>query len=249
MPERVALKADLTYCLAFYDRQSGQILGWFATLAYAGVGCAMKVVLYYTAVLLVPLIPAVILYLLFETDNFAAYQDEIPGIELGGPIAAYFILMIAGDRIFRGLFDIQEQDPELEEIISNYRDYENVATELQGEWEFTTAFRQSPEAEQEETRGNTRVQKSRYRLRMDGDWLDENGNLQGQWWAKQVFLDEQELVYLFNVPDRDNPGSQLNGLGRVAIQRDSNGHVAKLQGTWNVLGRPARGDITFTPKT
>lgn len=63
------------------------------------------------------------------------------------------------------------------------------------------------------------IAKSKYRLRMNGNWLDEKGVELGRWDAKQVFLDDQELIYLFQVPNQEISGSLSNGLGRVSIHR------------------------------
>ena len=58
----------------------------------------------YVVVILLPLIPVVLLYILFKELNYFELKDNVRGVVAFGPIAAYFVLLILTWKIFVKLF-------------------------------------------------------------------------------------------------------------------------------------------------
>ena len=58
----------------------------------------------YVVVILLPLIPVILLYILFEELNYFELKDQAKGIVTLGPIAAYFALLMLTWKIFIKLF-------------------------------------------------------------------------------------------------------------------------------------------------
>lgn len=129
--------------------------------------------------------------------------------------------------------------------IQHYQDNQAIASALQGTWKYEGKVVTAPGSPPAKARGEVHITKSTYRLLMDGDWQDDQGEKVGYWTAKQVFLDNRQLVYLFEVTDPEQPGSTVNGLGQVIIHRDGEKPPSELVGKWSVLGRPAGGSVTF----
>lgn len=96
---------------------------------------------FYFAVTLVPLIPAIVLYWAFGTENIAGYVSRVRGIKLGGPVAAYFIIMITGFAVLHDQFEIE--DPEFREITRNYREHQTTSSALEGNWYFEATVRKN----------------------------------------------------------------------------------------------------------
>jgi hypothetical protein len=166
-------------------------------------------------VILIPLIPVILLYLFFQSQNYFELRDPRLGIYALGPIAAYVGLVIIGWQIFRGL----EKSGRLE---SPY------FQQLLGEWEM-----ESKSIHETEGTGNFNIDEKDGKLVVTGI-MRENGEEYAQWNSEIACLRNRFLYIYYDMEQLKGEGHIiLKGMCRLSIQEIP---VKEMEGQWYIVG-------------
>lgn len=180
----------------------------------------------WSLVLLLPLIPVVFLYLLFEKQNYFELQDTARGIVAVGPIAAYIVLVLIALKVYQKISpSFLALNPDLDK--------------LRGEWTF-----ESTSKENNVRVGDCFIHNEKGQLVINGTFKDGNETV-GNWESELAGFKENNLLMVYMLRDNET-GENLYGLAQITI---SNPEAASMSGVWSVVGRDGlRGKITYTRK-
>jgi hypothetical protein len=142
---------------------------------------------------------------------------------------------------------VASQPEDIMKIINHFKARAEIAAQLAGSWEFTAYSKRGEDTDKIKTRGNCNIVKSDFHLYIEGNWIDENDQVAGSWFAGQIFLDERELTYVFEVPE--TPGVASLGVTKVRlIYSKTEGNVSVMRGNWGILSQNVYGKIEFKRK-
>lgn len=185
----------------------------------------MTLIKTWVLILLLPLVPVVLLYMLFEKQNYFELQDTAKGIVAVGPIAAYVVIVGMATTIYSRISpSFAGLDPQLDEIC--------------GDWTFVSTS----------TGGNIRkgdcfIKKKGQQLVVTGTF-NEGDNPVGGWNGELTGLRDNNFLMVYSL--REIGHENLYGLVRVPF---STATTQKMSGTWSVVGRSElEGTITYTRK-
>ena len=164
--------------------------------------------------ILLSLIPAVILYLLFQGENVAEYVKDSEGIKLGGPAALFFIVLIVALRYLS---------------LKSVDNLIGLKQKLKGDWEVTAISSGKHTAK---SKCEITVQDGEISL-SGGQFMDEDTPL-GSWSVDCLFLSSSRLAYLYRLKETGGTGKYWKGLVDMNIAH-RNGKVT-LEGSWEVIG-------------
>jgi hypothetical protein len=176
---------------------------------------------------LIPLVPAVLLYELFNSINSASVVQTNQGIKLGGPAALYFVLLILA------LWYVNKWRTKTDPL-------EKLKKDLVGNWNVNSVS----------SSNRTAVSTSSFRLNEDNNLISaggsfiEEGRTIGTWTPDQIILDQvrDNVIFLYDLRDAA-ADVNLRGLMELTIGRQT---PLIMQGTWEVIGpNRHRGTVTF----
>jgi hypothetical protein len=175
----------------------------------------------WSLVLLLPVVPVIALYLLFEKQNYFELHDTTKGLVAMGPIAAYVFMVGIGYRIY---FKIADFDPRLDQLCGNWR---FVSTSLGSH-----------------TRNGTcAITKVRQQLVVNGDF-NEGGQIIGTWKGELTGVSNDNFLMVYSLRQ---PGTEiLYGLVTVPLGAAT---ADSMSGIWSVVGKAElEGTIIYTRK-
>lgn len=177
-------------------------------------------------IVLVPLVPVIALYLLFEQQNYFQLDDPSRGLFIVGPIGAYFLLVLVGSRIFLKL----PTSPSLPR---------EVVDKLCGEWVF-----ESISLNNHVRSGDCTIESKNGELILTGNFK-EAGKAVGHWRGEIAGVRDNNFLLVYSLQQVGPPG-HVYGLVQIPLIDSSR---SRLEGTWNVVGREGQeGTIIYTRK-
>ena len=178
--------------------------------------------------LLLPLIPVVVLYIIFAGQNYFELKDTTRGIVAIGPIAAYVAIVILGWKVMVGIEkESHPSSPLLDELI--------------GEWTLKSkSIHETP------GKGKCFIENDRGALVINGD-LSENGENQGTWKSEMTLVKGHNLYIFYTMTQISDLGSKkLDGICTLTFGASP---INLMQGTWIIVGvSNMAGEMTLTRK-
>ena len=186
---------------------------------------------------LLPITPSWVMYKQFGKQNFSKYTGVNKSVQLGGPIAAYFAIMMS---VFYFTADL---DPDLINWI-NLQQEQN--SKFVGEWVMVSRIDDPETGESKSVQGKAYVRLNSLspcdNLIINGVWQDENGDIVGSWSADQLLANDKKLVFLWNV---STAVDQITGVGYLNTTYDRNSNLVELRGNWGAIGRTQHGMVLW----
>lgn len=185
--------------------------------------------IYLAAAFLVPLVPALALYLIFDSQNSATYDKA--GLKLGGPGALYFGLLLVAFQFINKWRTVSDPLEKLKKILVGAWDIKSTSAGSQRVALSTATFA----IEDDE-------------LRLSGGSIQEEGKTIGNWSPDRLILDRayDGVVYLYELRDV-NTNDTWKGLMEVTLVRTAT--PLCMEGTWEVIGpNYHRGIVTFAKR-
>ena len=180
----------------------------------------------WASLLLLPAIPVMAFYLVFNRQNYFELQDTARGIVATGPIAAYIALVLIGWTIYKRVSNLTGEVSPLQSRILGSWDY--VATSVRGT----------------KRQGSAEISEDHGQICMSGSFQD-NDKPSGQWSSMMARIELQQLVVLYQLEDI-RPQGRRTSTAVFSVQINPKA-VNKMSGNWVVLGQAdALGDIVFT---
>ena len=174
---------------------------------------------------LIALIPAISLYILFADMNRAEAAWLNNTMQLGGPVAAFFIILYFLSQLLQKL-EHQRHDrdnPQLKKL-----------QELEGDWKIDSSSATSGKAAISSTKlsmANGRLSLSGGTFTMSGENAEATGV--GDWTCELAVSDGERLAYIYRFTEHgDNPGVWQG----IADVRRVQGNALVFKGTWQVFG-------------
>ena len=189
------------------------------------------------AIFTIPAIPSCIIYYLFKDMNFAHTWTK--NVSLGGPIAAYVVLLSASYRYFIKMAISDEAiDRKMRKRMHKL---------LAGDWNFDATVITGEN--EKKAMGNVRIGTDpNGELLITGCWFDDEGNRYGEWTADEIILNERKLIIIYTVPAQ-HKRAPLTGLTKLDIVFDEkNKKIESLKGFYGVLGLPYHGISSWTKR-
>lgn len=179
----------------------------------------------WSLILLLPLVPVVLLYMLFEKQNYFELHDTAKTFLATGPIAAYVaIVWIAYKIYFKISPSFAGFDARLDQLCDNWR---FVSTSKGGH------VRQ----------GDCTIIKDRQQLVINGNFKEAE-KIVGVWEGELTGLRGNNFLMVYSLHETGKPN--LYGLVQVPVS-DATGQ--EMSGIWTVVGRSdLEGTITYTRK-
>lgn len=189
-------------------------------------------------IILLPLLPAVLLYMLFGELNSAGVQwTGTYAVQLGGPVAAYVSVLVIAWRIYKKLY-----------VLVN--PLESILRGLEGNWHIESKTGTSGRKAQ----SGTKIVLDDGALRIDGGTFfsvaadGSKGDPIGQWSAEMAVSDGRRLKYFYTLTDSLAAPSTWRGLVEADLQPGSKSPA--FRGTWQVIGKEFHsGTIVLTKAT
>ena len=176
--------------------------------------------------LLLPLIPVVVLYIVFAGQNYFELKDAARGIVAVGPIAAYVAIVMLG---WRAMVGIQKEA----------RSSNPLPDELSGERIFKSqSIHDTPR------KGNCFIENDLGALVITGN-LSENGENLGTWKSEMTLVKDHNLYIFYTMTQIKDAGSKkLDGICNLTFGAPP---INQMQGTWIVVGvSEMAGEMTLT---
>lgn len=137
-----------------------------------------------------------------------------------------------------------EADPEIAQIRQNFRDVEHLANMVIGDWIFVTQYQPDGQQQPVEVKGSCKISKGKYGISMHGNITDPDGEPGTAFIVKQVFVNEDGLTYIYEVPQ--SLGRAILGVGKVRfVHAEGESLVTQMRGNWAVLGHELSGKAEF----
>ncbi|HKQ53288.1 MAG TPA: hypothetical protein VJT74_13020 [Pyrinomonadaceae bacterium] len=180
----------------------------------------------WSLLLLLPLVPVVLLYLLFEKQNYFELQETAKGILAAGPIAAYVGLVLVAWKIYLRISPMfVAVNAQLDQIC--------------GDWLFESTSRS----------GNTRVgdcyiRNERGQLVINGNFKNGDKTV-GTWECELAGLRGNNLLMVYTLREiKEGKSDNLYGLVQVPFGEAT---ASEMTGIWTVIGRAdLDGTIKYT---
>jgi hypothetical protein len=161
-----------------------------------------------------PLVPVVVLYLLFNSQNFFELEGWVRGLVAGGPIAAYVFIVVLGWRVFG------------DSALGFGADDDVVS--LVGEWAYTSTSSDSDTV----FTGTCTFERTATGVSAAGA-VTQDGTPVGSWTSEVVEKASNAIVIVYNMTSaRDGRQVTHQGVSRLVLSGDHQ----TMQGTWAVLG-------------
>lgn len=176
----------------------------------------------WTLIWLIPIIPVVVLYVLFDQYNVFEFQDAPGGVKAFGPIGAYLVFVLLALRN-RRMLEVRLGDDERKFL---------------GSWELTSRSRNGHEAV-----GQCRIAADGGALSLAGTFA-ESAKLTSTWRSTMAQLKDGQLLVVYELKDLDR---DLSSEGLMKLLPDDPAGPARLEGDWAVIGRAGMlGTVVLT---
>jgi hypothetical protein len=197
----------------------------------------------FSALFLIPLVPAVILWSALERlPEAAASALAYRGMDfsLTGSAAGYVVFVLLGFTAHRIVVTSKA-----ERLLETERRIKKRASQLVGRWSYDEQVQGTDEG------GMNRLARtgvvhfspdSERVLYVQGERFDQNGHVVQRWASERVFLLENELFIHYEVPAL-NGRAPFDGLARLSIQRESDGSISGMTGSFSALNLARYGVI------
>jgi len=187
------------------------------------------------------MLPSVIMYKMFGTMNLSKYKGVNKGMQLGGPIAAYFIIMLT---IFHYTNKIDS------DLVAYMDRQQEIHADYTGTWVTVSQYKDE-EGVAQQGKGKAYIKHDRlgYRLIMNGVYLNEQGLTAGSWEADDVLVNRQKLVFLWSINSLDPDAGMLAGVGKLRTTYDTVGNLIEMRGNWGMIGKPTSGSMLWVRDT
>jgi hypothetical protein len=176
------------------------------------------------------LVPATMIYWLFGALSSANVAWASDKVKLGGPIAAFFAILLLLYRMYSRLMTTESRDSDL-------------AQPFVGRWRATS---HSNVSGRDATSDIDAVLTGDGMLALSGNFRDQDGKDIGDWDSKEVFCTPSRVAFRYVITDKgaaeDNTNIAFCTL-RIAA-RNKSGRPTRLSGTWDVIG-PRHHDGTI----
>ena len=143
---------------------------------------------------LVALVPALILFWVFQGENIAEVIKESEGIKLGGPAALFVIVLLIGLRYLGRQVPVVDKLGKLKQA-------------LVGHWEVI-----SRSADGHEAKSRCQIMLEEGELGLSGGQFLADGKALGSWDVDCLFLGKNKLVYLYQLQETGGQGDTWKGL-------------------------------------
>jgi hypothetical protein len=181
------------------------------------------------AAFLLPLVPALLLYGLFNSQNSAVYDKA--GLKLGGPAALYFALLLLALRYVSRWRPVSDPLEKLKKVLVGAWDIESRSA---GSRRVATSIATFGIEDDE--------------LRLSGGSIKEQGEPIGSWSPDRLILDRERdgVIYVYELIDV-NSTARWRGLMELTLVRTAT--PICMEGTWEVIGPDYhRGTVTFSKR-
>lgn len=186
-------------------------------------------------ILVLPLVPACLIYYLFGNSSAASTWGEF--FTLGGPIAAYFVIMCTAFGIFRNISTPEET--------SKLKLRTRMHKLLIGQWTCESKVH-SAEGDRDVSGCAVISVASDGEISISGHWFNQNNEPTGVWSADEIILTERKLVVVYSVPTVTGARGAFIGLINLNFVYANASHtVAQLKGYWGVLGQNIYGTTAW----
>lgn len=182
----------------------------------------------WSLLLLLPLVPVILLYLLFEKQNYFELQDTARGIIAMGPIAAYVGLVLIAWRIYLKISPL---------FIALNTHLDQIC----GDWIYKSVSKN----------GNIRIgdcfiRNEKGQLVINGNFKDGDKTV-GTWECDLAGLRGNNLLMVYRLREiKDSGPDNVYGLVQVPFGEAT---ASEMTGIWTVIGREdSEGTITYTRK-
>jgi hypothetical protein len=182
----------------------------------------------WSLVVLLPLVPVILLYLIFEKQNYFELTNTARGVVAMGPIAAYFVLVGVVWRVYKKMSPL-------------FATHDARIDQLCGDWTFESSSRG----------GNVRVgdcfiRCDRGQLQINGSFKD-NDKTVGTWECELAGVRGNNLLMVYALDSiSDGDDDNLHGLVKVTFGEAT---APEMTGIWTVIGREGlEGTITYRRK-
>ncbi len=139
------------------------------------------------------------------------------------------------------------EEPELAKIRQEFQEKEHLADMVAGEWTFSTHYQPEGDDKSREMKGCCEIRKGKYGVSMHGSCLGQDGNPGASFVVRQVFVNEDGLTYIYEVPL--DLGKAVLGVGQVGfVDYEGETPVSHMRGNWAVLGSRLGGKAEFIRK-
>lgn len=182
------------------------------------------------AAFLLPLVPAVLLYVFFSSANSATYNNT--GVQLGGPAALYVVLLLVAVRYANKWRLTPDPLKRLKADLAGEWEAESISSGSSGQRALSTATFDVKGGELILTGGSFKV----------------DGTIIGQWLPDRVILDSDRdaVAYLYELRDV-RTSNTWRGLMELTLARTAK--PMSMEGTWEVIGPDYhRGIVRFTKR-
>lgn len=184
----------------------------------------------WAVLLLLPMVPVVIFYVVFADQNYFELKEAARGVVTTGPIAAYFALVWLGWRIYRQVSSlIAPLDPLVKRLVGTSWRFEATS--------FHDTHRKGEFAIGEGNLGE---------LCLSGRFQRPDGTDIGSWKSTMTRCENNELQVVYALKDLSGATEQ-DTTGMLTMQLDDGKEPTRMTGNWVVVGRgEAHGDLVCT---
>jgi len=176
--------------------------------------------------LLTPLLPVIVLYVVFDRANYFRLEDTSRGILATGPIAAYVALVWLGWIIYKRVSNIT--------VMSSA-----ALKQVLGRWNFAASS-----AHGTTRRGECNITNPGGVLTIRGSFMEDDVPV-GNWRSVMAQLTDSELAVVYDLTEV-REGREENSKALCIVHFDPE-QVSPMTGRWVVVGREgAYGTVTYT---
>jgi hypothetical protein len=183
----------------------------------------------WSTLFLIPAIPVVAFYLLFNQQNYFELKEPARGIVATGPIAAYVALVLIGWTIYKRVSNITGEISPLQ-------------SKIMGSWRYVATSAHGTRRD-----GTAEVSDDHGLICVSGNFQD-GGRDAGRWNSEMARIERQQLQILYQLEDFRAAGPTIS-TAVLSVHIDPQ-NPGRMSGNWVVLGRDdAYGDIVFERTT
>lgn len=179
----------------------------------------LKLIGVWAVLLLLPAIPVLVFYAVFDNQNYFHLEDAARGIVATGPIAAYIALVWLGWQIYKRVSSLLDPlTPYEEELLGT-------------SWRFTASSYHGTKR-----KGSFKVtQASNGDLCFAGTFEDDGGKNVGSWESTLAHCEDGRLQIVYDLDDFGK-GDLEQTSGMLSLNADAQ-DPNRISGNWVVFGR------------
>lgn len=185
-----------------------------------------------------PVVPVVLIYWFFGSQNYFSLTDTAKGLVMSGPIAAYVVIVWMGWKIFSRMLKVLSKPDDLKMV--------------KGNWTFiSTSSRTNEKGEPVNDRreGTCKFIEDRGTIKVCGSFLQKE-KIVGNWESEMCQIDSSMLKFSYILREIKSTSLQyFDGFCVLTFFDDQSiegEQVNKMEGIWTIIGRSEMaGEITF----